>query len=178
MNENCSDRMCRKHHPHKCKYFLNFGYCKFEASCAYLHPVADVVELTLLKHELKCLKTEIEMIKNKLIYLEKVEIAEHFPLQIKPTCEQKEYSETASFNLSPIPKNDDGTNGENVFNPTPSTMSSHLSEITITEERQQLFSSVRYHPPAFGQGSSSSLFIHTPPSSKNTNKKRLKKIRS
>ena len=57
-------------------------------------------------------------------------------------------------------------------------MSSHLSEITITEERQQLFSSVRYHPPAFGQGSSSSLFIHTPPSSKNTNKKRLKKIRS
>ena len=86
MNENCSDRMCRKRHPHKCKYFLNFGYCKFEASCAYLHPVADVVELTLLKHELKCLKTEIEMIKNKLIYLEKVEIAEHFPLQIKPTC--------------------------------------------------------------------------------------------
>ena len=68
-------------------------------------------------------------------------------------------------------------NGENVFNPTQTT-SSHPSENKVAEKPQQLFSSVSYHPPAFGQVSSSSLFIHTPPSIKNTNKKRLRKIRS
>ena len=119
----------------------------------------------------------LKLLKDKLNNLQKVENDENVLHQVQPTCEQKENSEIASLNLSPISQNDDGMNGENVFNPTPTT-SSHPSETKITENPQQLFSSVSYHPPAFGQDSSSRLFVHTPPSIKNTNKKRLNKIRS
>ena len=40
-NMQCSMVTCMYRHPRVCRYFTNFGRCKFEDSCAYLHKRND-----------------------------------------------------------------------------------------------------------------------------------------
>ena len=93
--------------------------------------------------------------------------------QVQPTCEQKENSETGSFNLSQIPQKNDVMIGENVFNPTqqrllilvkPRLQKNPNNSLVVLATIHLLLD--KTHPLR--------LFVHTPPSIKNTNKKRLK----
>ena len=58
---------CVKTHPRMCKYFTNFGKCKFSDSCAYIHinktqALNDkiVKQKVDLENEIKQLRAEIE----------------------------------------------------------------------------------------------------------------------
>ena len=36
-NHQCNNLTCTLRHPRPCKFFLNYGRCKFEDACAFLH---------------------------------------------------------------------------------------------------------------------------------------------
>ena len=60
----CTSNNCRKRHPRLCRYYCQFGHCKFGQGCAYSH-----------KMERKCLKLEEleKEVKNDKEKLEKLE---------------------------------------------------------------------------------------------------------
>ena len=63
-NPSCEIAACEKRHPKKCKYFLNFGRCKF-LYCSYKHehydrPVEDTENIAHLKEEMNKTKSELK----------------------------------------------------------------------------------------------------------------------
>ena len=69
-NVQCNSKECSLRHPRKCKYFIDFQYCKFGAYCKFSHPTPIIKETSKeindLKEQLKLLKKEIDD-KDKLI---------------------------------------------------------------------------------------------------------------
>ena len=77
LNRSCNIATCMKRHPRVCKFFLSYGRCKFDNSCAYLHrPLIECTdeklrkleqdqmeEITKLKGEIVILKKEIDNLK-------------------------------------------------------------------------------------------------------------------
>ena len=70
-NMQCSMVTCIYRHPRMCRYFNNFGRCKFEESCSYLHKIDDKIsemrkeqekDLEKLRHEVKELQKQVEEI--------------------------------------------------------------------------------------------------------------------
>ena len=55
----CMDKVCTLRHPRACRFFFQFGRCKFGDLCAYLHNSSNKT----LEDEIKVLKSEVESIK-------------------------------------------------------------------------------------------------------------------
>ena len=76
-NSQCNDRTCVLRHPMICKYFLNFGKCKFGEDCAYLHHSKDKsadIEVQDLKNQLCEMKNKIKNLEDVLFKLNQLEI--------------------------------------------------------------------------------------------------------
>ena len=58
----CSNMNCVLRHPIQCKYFSNYGRCKFEERCAYLHSYQTAVD----DNKIKELEKEIDIVKSKI----------------------------------------------------------------------------------------------------------------
>ena len=67
-NNQCSMVTCLYRHPRVCRYFTNFGRCKFEDSCAYLHKREDKISELRKEQEkeIEKLKQEVEKLKNQV----------------------------------------------------------------------------------------------------------------
>ena len=75
-NQNCDIRSCNKRHPRPCKFFINYGRCKF-SPCSYSHKQSSSpYELNGICEkqniEIRNLKKQIEEMKDRLDALEKV----------------------------------------------------------------------------------------------------------
>ena len=75
----CNMLNCVFRHPTVCRYFSNFGRCKFSESCAYLHETCGTVQDTKislvkieLENELKSLKDEIKILEMQVAELTRV----------------------------------------------------------------------------------------------------------
>ena len=64
----CKDKDCKLRHPRFCRFFFQFGKCKFDDDCAYLHESTQ----TNLDDEIKNLKSEVDQIKSRNTELEKI----------------------------------------------------------------------------------------------------------
>ena len=62
----CTNNMCFLRHPRICKYYSEFGRCKFGDSCLYLH----TNRFLTLENDIGILKSEIEELKRKNTELE------------------------------------------------------------------------------------------------------------
>ena len=60
--EHCDQRTCEKRHPLECRYFREYGRCKFGSYCLYDH----VVKVDPKLQELREIKDKIEAIEKKL----------------------------------------------------------------------------------------------------------------
>ena len=69
-NTQCINSTCLLRHPRMCKYYLNFGRCKFGTTCAYLHESGNKVE----DHQISELKSELEKIKTKIKNVELLQL--------------------------------------------------------------------------------------------------------
>ena len=67
----CIDPECCKRHPRKCRYFLQFEYCKFGDNCAYSHIVEKNNKVEQLEKEIEDLKHEKNKFVDKVEHLEK-----------------------------------------------------------------------------------------------------------
>ena len=74
-NTKCSMVTCIYRHPRMCRYFNNFGRCKFEDSCAYLHKRNDNLcefrkeqekEIEKLRKEVEELHKQVNELRNIL----------------------------------------------------------------------------------------------------------------
>ena len=70
--EHCDQRTCEKRHPLECRYFREYGRCKFGSYCLYDH----VVKVDPKLQELQEIKDKIEAIEKKLDEKNK-EIVDH-----------------------------------------------------------------------------------------------------
>ena len=72
----CKDMNCVLRHPRTCKFFSNFGRCKFDEECAYLHNSRNQtidLEIRELESELRRTKTKIKELKNFQERMDKLE---------------------------------------------------------------------------------------------------------
>ena len=60
----CSDKTCLLRHPRTCKYFTNFGSCKFGDDCSFSHKVETANGFS--KNEIEILKSELQSVKDSL----------------------------------------------------------------------------------------------------------------
>ena len=72
-NIECGMVTCIHRHPRVCRYFINFGRCKFNESCAFLHKSDDKVselrreqekEVEKLRQEVKELQMQVNDLRN------------------------------------------------------------------------------------------------------------------
>ena len=68
-NTQCSMVTCVYRHPRACRYFNNFGRCKFEDSCAYLHKKDDRKDQ---EKEIEKLRKEVEELHKQVNELRKI----------------------------------------------------------------------------------------------------------
>ena len=68
----CIDSKCSKRHPKKCKYFLQFGYCKFNDTCAYSHVVDNNSKVEEQEKEVADLKEEVDKLKEEVDKLKRI----------------------------------------------------------------------------------------------------------
>ena len=59
----CTDSGCRKRHPKNCRFFRQFGHCKFDVTCAYSHLDDRNVKCEQLEKEVSELKGEVKTMK-------------------------------------------------------------------------------------------------------------------
>ena len=64
-NKECEVRECQLRHPIKCKYYRDFGYCKFGEWCSFSHRVhvnvsAGKENIEKLDEKLKTLESELD----------------------------------------------------------------------------------------------------------------------
>ena len=73
-NTQCSMVTCVYSHPRLCRYFNNFGRCKFEESCAYLHKKDDSLSdfRKDQEKEIKKLRNEVEELNKQVIELRSI----------------------------------------------------------------------------------------------------------
>ena len=69
-SNHCSNNACMLRHPRVCKYFLNFGRCKFGSSCAYLHKNQN----TLHAQQILEIQNQIQSLEVKIKKLEDLEM--------------------------------------------------------------------------------------------------------
>ena len=84
VNENCQNRYCkinecRERHPKLCRYFQNYGRCKF-SPCAFRHETSNIIpvneekdlreKLVFLENEIKAKDKKIEELATKISDLE------------------------------------------------------------------------------------------------------------
>ena len=72
----CKDMHCVLRHPRTCKFFSNFGRCKFDEECAYLHNSRNQtidLEIRELESELRKTKTKIKELENIQERMDKLE---------------------------------------------------------------------------------------------------------
>ena len=69
----CSDKTCLHRHPRKCKYFTNFGSCKFGDDCSFSHK--SETSNGFSKKTIDMLKSELQSVKDSLKEKE-IEIAD------------------------------------------------------------------------------------------------------
>ena len=69
-SNHCNNNACNLRHPRVCKYFLNFGRCKFGSTCAYLHENQN----SLHEQQILKLQTEIQSLEVKIKKLEELEM--------------------------------------------------------------------------------------------------------
>ena len=52
--ENCQILQCEKRHQKQCRYFTQYGKCKFNSYCSYLHVTNtnDAVDISPMKHDI------------------------------------------------------------------------------------------------------------------------------
>ena len=74
-NTQCSMVTCIYRHPRVCRYFSNFGRCKFSDSCSYLHEIDDKIselrseqgkEIEKLRQEVEELHKQVEDLRNQI----------------------------------------------------------------------------------------------------------------
>ena len=67
-NAQCSISDCHLRHPRKCKYFLEFQYCKFGEYCKFSHEIPlrkeTSKEIDTMKQQIKLLENEIQLKEN------------------------------------------------------------------------------------------------------------------
>ena len=70
----CKLEICEKRHPKKCKFFVEFGMCKFGTYCSFLHKPTnhDIIfeEMATMKTEIETLKSEKRAILEQLNFVE------------------------------------------------------------------------------------------------------------
>ena len=71
----CMVEDCTFWHPRLCKFFTQFGRCKFGSQCSYLHPVekSSDDEIKALKQEIQILGLKIEEMENVALRLNHLE---------------------------------------------------------------------------------------------------------
>ena len=75
-NIQCKEAACLFRHPRICKYFLDYGSCKFDSSCAFRHESNTKnkdQEIEALKSELQVIETKIRNLEAQERRLEKLE---------------------------------------------------------------------------------------------------------
>ena len=66
-NSSCDIKNCNFRHPQVCKFYRDFGRCKYSDYCAYAHiDKEDITEIA------RSLRNEIDDLENKVIENEKV----------------------------------------------------------------------------------------------------------
>ena len=71
----CIDSNCTKRHPKKCRFFHQFGHCKFNDTCVYSHLVEKNIKVEELEKEVTEMKKDLSVKDTKMEELEK-EVAE------------------------------------------------------------------------------------------------------
>ena len=66
----CTKQYCSKRHPRECRYFIQFGRCKFGGGCAYSHYNDGK------SHKEEKLEKEVEDMKKELSEMIKREVSE------------------------------------------------------------------------------------------------------
>ena len=80
-NSSCDRKSCLSRHPWPCKYYISYGYCKFESHCSFFHPesksknLEEEIETLKISFQnmLKCLadkEIEIRTLQEKVNNLE------------------------------------------------------------------------------------------------------------
>ena len=62
VKKNCEVDYCPLRHPRKCRFYLEFNYCKFGTFCRYKHETFSKQvsnEVENLKHTIECLRKDI-----------------------------------------------------------------------------------------------------------------------
>ena len=74
--DQCKDMNCILRHQRACKFFSNFGRCKFDEQCAYLHNSRNQtvdLEIRELESEIRRTKTKIKDIESLQERMDKLE---------------------------------------------------------------------------------------------------------
>ena len=68
----CRVKECPLRHPKMCKYFVQFGQCRFKENCSYLHFSELDKTKKGLEKEIETLKIEVEALKSRNIEIETI----------------------------------------------------------------------------------------------------------
>ena len=66
--DKCKETSCNLRHPRPCKFYMNFGRCKFGTDCLYLH----IEKSSQIEEDIRSIKVQLSEVKTKLIDLEKL----------------------------------------------------------------------------------------------------------
>ena len=91
-NNECADMSCTLRHPRRCKYFFNFGRCKFNSRCAYSH---DDKFTAIHNQEIAKLKVEIQKLEMKIQKLNDLE-TKLSQMEVKAIEKEEDRSTTPS----------------------------------------------------------------------------------
>ena len=119
-NMQCSMVTCTYRHPRVCRYFINFGRCKFADSCSYLHKIDDKVselrseqvkEIEQLRQEVEELHKQVEDLRNQISNFSNLTALQSQPTLVKssfnPNCSsitmvQSNHSSNPQAKLGPV----------------------------------------------------------------------------
>ena len=92
LNKSCnSSKICLLRHPRMCKFYFNYGRCKFGSDCAYLHNhfmEDQSSDISLLQRDLVNVKNQIKKLEEICTKLDELERRVYSSSEIIPVSEQ------------------------------------------------------------------------------------------
>ena len=142
--KDCEIHSCSKRHPKLCRYFREYGRCKFGTFCDYLHSSSTTTEVSL---KLSNLENTIQQLTNKVNKLENIleQVKEKKEIRNTMNLQKSANSQIVSFENNPMyPENTSASSA--MYSPIPqldgNNTASGAEELSTTTSSSKIFCSM------------------------------------
>ena len=136
--EDCNVNLCQDRHPRTCKFFAEYGRCKFGEFCLYSH---NVKNLTVHEKEINALRVKVKDLEEE-IGIMKVErdVVSNRLLEVETCCRTMESRHSVSSENSILQLSNDVTSLDSILH----TVVTDVAELKEISDLLKLRSGVTY----------------------------------